>query len=630
MVRATASALRTEQPAPWIEPVGAADRTTPAADARRYRPAWPWRLARHLVAVVLFAIPAVILWWHVWDGHLGSSLTCTCGDAGQTVWFTSWPAYALAHGLNPFFSAALQAPYGVNLLANASAVPVGLALAPLTWAVGPVVSTNVALTLCPALSAWACWVACRQLVGWRPAAVVAGLLYGYSPFVVDNLALGHISMALLVVPPLLTVAVRALLVGPPPARTRWGVAAGALLALQFLLSGEVFAIVVTAGIPALVGAWMMAGPSRPPPSQLARALGVGALAGAAILAVPVWFFVAGAQHLAGPLWSSAAVQGNALSWLWDPGFYRATAVTLQGLGGYEGRRGPPSAYLGLIVLGALAGSVALTWRRRSVRVILFMGLVALACSFGIVLFGSPGHVLASWMPWRLVDRWPFLDDIVPQRFSLVVDLCAALLVGIGIDAARRAIRSAVDRRPLARRAATAAVAGLAVATCLSTWWTFQVPLATRSIAIPNWFRTEAPRLEPSTVVLTYPFPYPSDGSSSPMVWQALAGMRFRLAGAYAKVPAPDDRPLAIDRHRQPYAFLAELTNAAAGPLPHLTAAVRRSLRAALMRWDVGEVVVTDRGRDPGLAVRAFTSILGRPPTAQDGAWVWPLRTPAGR
>lgn len=115
-----------------------------------------------------------------------------------------------------------------------------------------------------------------------------------------------------------------------------------------------------------------------------------------------------------------------------------------------------------------------------------------------------------------------------------------------------------------------------------------------------------------------------------MVWQAMAGMRFRLAGAYAKVPAPDGRPLAIDRRRQPYAFLAALSNAAAGPLPRLTAAVRRSLRTALVRWDVGEVVVTDRGRDPLLAVRAFTSVLGRPPTAQAGAWVWPLRTPAGR
>lgn len=596
-----------------------------AVPAGRDRPApWGKRLGGHAGALAVFAVPAVVLWWHAWDGHLASTLTCACGDAGQAVWFVAWPAYALAHGLDPFFSGALQAPYGVNLLDNASSVPVGLVLAPVTWVAGPVVSLNVALTLCPALSAWAAWVACRPLVRWQPAAVAAGFLYGYSPFVVDNLALGHVSIALLVVPPLLVRVGHRLLLGPPSGRLRCGVAVGALVALQFLLSSEVLAVVAIVGIPAAAVAWLAAGARRPPGAELARALGAGALVGALLLAAPVWFFLAGAQHLTGPLWSSASIQGNPLHGLWDPGPYRAAATTLQGLGGYEGSRGPPSDYLGPVLLALLAGSVALTWRRRAVRVLVLVLSLALTFSFGIALFDSPGHLVASWMPWRLLAGWPLLDDLIPQRFSVVVGLSAALLVGIGLDRARETIGRWAGYRHIRPAAPASLVIGAAIAALLPVFWTYQVPFATGSIDPPAWFRTDAPHLAASTVVLTYPFAYPADGVSGPMVWQAEDGMGFRLAGGYVKAPAAAGRPLAADPGRQPYAFLAALSGAAAGPLPRLTPPVRRSLREALRRWRVGEVVVTGRGRDPALAVEDFTALLGRPPSVEDGARVWAL------
>src|ERR1700739_2340929 len=39
----------------------------------------------HLGAVLLFAVPAVVLWWHVWAGHPANTLTCACGDPAQEV-----------------------------------------------------------------------------------------------------------------------------------------------------------------------------------------------------------------------------------------------------------------------------------------------------------------------------------------------------------------------------------------------------------------------------------------------------------------------------------------------------------------------------------------------------------------
>ena len=116
-------------------------------------------LAFHLVAFACFTLPAVVLWWHVWSGHPSSLLTCGCGDPGQEVWFMAWPAWSIAHLHSVFFSGAVNVPQGANLLSNTSGTLVGVVLAPVTWAFGPVLSTNVALTLAPALSAWGCFVA---------------------------------------------------------------------------------------------------------------------------------------------------------------------------------------------------------------------------------------------------------------------------------------------------------------------------------------------------------------------------------------------------------------------------------------------------------------------------------------
>ena len=578
-------------------------------------------MGAHVLVVVAFALPAVALWWHAWDGHLSSTLTCACGDAGQTVWFLAWPAYALSHGLDPFFSSAVQAPYGVNLLTNASAVPIGVLLAPVTLTAGPIVATNVALTLCPALSAWACWVACRRLVTWRPAGAIAGLLFGYSPFVVTNLALGHLGLALLVAPPLLVVATRQLLFGPASSRRRCGAGVGALLGAQFLISSEIFAIVVVIGVPCTLAAAVVGRRLLAPRPQLLRALGLAGIVVAAVLAFPMWFFLAGPQHLHGPLWQGAPLQGNALTALWDPGHYRAPAGTLLRFGGYEGRAGPPSSYLGPVVLGVGGGALAVAWRRRTAWLLALGAVVAAVCSFGAVLWLVPGRVVDMWMPWKVFGALPLLGDIIPQRFSAVTDLCIALLIGVGVDAAWRL---GAERGHAAKRRSLALfiVLAVSVATVASAWWTYQVPFATRRLAPPSWYAVVAPRLPAGTVVLSYPFPFSLDGSSGSMVWQALDGMRFRLAGGYVKEPGPGGRPLSDRPVPQPYVLLARLTARAAGPMPAIDGRDVAQLRNSLTRWRVGEVVVVDRGAHPASTVGLLSRVLQRPPRSVMGAWVW--------
>lgn len=588
-------------------------------------------VAVNLAVIVGFAVPAVALFAHAWDGHLGSTLTCECGDTGQEVWFMAWPAYAIQHALDPFISHVVQSPTGVNLLDNTSAIPVGVLFAPLTWAFGPVVSTNVALTLAPALSAWGAWFACRRLVRWQPAALAAGLLFGYSPFVVTNLATGHVSLCLLVAPPLLVLGAHRVVVGPQAQRLRWAIGSGALVAFQFLVSSEILAITLVVGVPALLVAIAFARPSAAELRSMVRALAVGVVVAALLLAVPLWLALHGPDHIVGPPWTATILDANPLQALWDPGAFRGPANTLLELGGYEGALGPPSGYVGPVVLGAAALSLVIGWRRRTVWVLTLAGVVAAVLSLGAVLTIRTGDVSTLWLPWRALGTWPLLDDVIPQRFSALVDLAVALVVGTGLDAFYAAVagstRTRATRR-VGRRRAGWLLALLAAGACaVSLWWTYQVPFVTRTVSEPRWFADVAPSLPANSVVLVYPFPFPSDGVSAPMTWQALDDMSFVLAGGYVKAPGPGGRPLSTTPTLPPYGTLARLSARAPGTLPRGTTTELASIRAAIKAWGVDEVVVTDLGRDPTLAVQLLHEAIGTAPRRQNGAWVWKVARP---
>ena len=171
---------------------------------------------------------------------------------GRESWVMEWPAYALAHGLDPFYSTALGHPTGINLLANAGIVAFGFLLTPVTWAFGPVASLNVALTLSPALSAMAMYVLLRRWVTWTPAAFAGGLVYGFSPIVLVSLTATAINLAMAAVPPLVVACLDEIVVSQGRRPVRIGILLGLLLTLQFFIGTEVLLLTVVLGAGMLV------------------------------------------------------------------------------------------------------------------------------------------------------------------------------------------------------------------------------------------------------------------------------------------------------------------------------------------------------------------------------------------
>jgi hypothetical protein len=581
---------------------------------------------RHVLWIALFTLPSVVLWWHVWTGHPSAMLTCPCGDPAQEVWFMAWPAWAIGHLANIFFSGSVNVPYGANLLSNTSGPLVGVVLSPVTWLWGPVVATNVALTLAPGLSAWACFVALRPLVTWRAGAVPAAIVYGYSAAIVSSLAFGHVSVSVLFVPPLLLTTLHEILVRQAHGPLRDGLTLAALAVVQFLISPEMLVICLLLAVIGVVATAAAGWRSvRTRAVHAVRALGIGTGISAACLAYPAWFGLAGPQSVSGVLFALAPLSGVLVSGYFSPGRYGMRADIYFRFGGYEGRMGPPPNFIGWgIGAGALA-SVLCAWRRPLMRLLLFMALVAALLSLGSYLLGGTLVYSHVWLPWRTLSRLPVLKEILPTQMAPFAALFLAFILALGLDAVAQWLRQHATwpaRRATILALVTTGVVG--VAALVPVFMTFDMPFTVQSTAIPRWMAHQAPRLPGHPVLLTVPFAV--SGSTAPMLWQAVDDMHFRLAGAGLKTPDAHGGPVDQGQPGSARRVLTNLTITGVGE-PSGTRAQLSAVRRAVRAWKVNEVVVDGPSRDPTYASGFLTAALGKAPSYVQHAWVWKI--PAG-
>lgn len=595
-----------------------------------FAPPGPGRFGRgvrtvgfHLVALACFTAPAVVLWWHVWSGHPATALTCGCGDPAQEVWFMAWPAWAITHLHSVVFSGAVNVPDGANLLSNTSGTLVGVAAAPLTWLFGPVLATNVALTLAPALSAWACFAATRPLVTWKSAAIPAAMVFGYSSAIVTSLTFGHVSVTVLVIPPFLFTTLHEIVIRQEHSVARDGILLALLLIVQFFISPEILVMCLVLGVVGMVAVALVGWHQLR--SRARHALPALGLAGGltfAVLAYPTWFGLAGPQSVSGVLFALAPISGIPLSGLLAPGQYASRANEYIRFGGYLGRTGPPPDYVGAGVAVAAVGSVIIGWRRLLTWLLLLLAAVTFWLALGGYLFGGPSWLGHPWLPWRNLSMLPILKEILPDQFVPLLTLFLAFLIAVGLDVLHQT-RWRPTSWPAAHRGVIAALATVAVTVVavVPVFITFGAPLRVVRVHTPAYLRSGGPTLPANDVVLTVPFAV--TGSTQPMLWQASEGMHFRLAGAALKTPNAVGGPVGTGAPGSARRVLTDLTIGGSA-LPTGTPAELAVVRRSLQSWQVNQVVITGSSRDPIYASGFFTAVIGAAPTYKRGAWVWTI------
>ncbi len=558
------------------------------------RPAVRTRWTSLCGAFVVYGLLGLVANLQNWPGDPARIAACACGgnkDPVQTVWFLAWAPYALVHGLDPFVTHLLNAPVGVDLAQNTSMPLLGLLSAPLTLAVNPVASENLLRWSAFPLSATAMYAVGRQLVSWWPAAFVAGLIYGFSPYMVAQASV-HLDLSFVPFPPLIFYAAYQVVVSPTTDPWRWGAALGVLATAQFFVSTEILATTV---LMCTIGAGLLvAARPRLALARLAHAAVGLATAGVIVTAScawPVYDMTHGPLHFSGPVMGlreqyNADLLGPLLptsAQLVAP--HRLVAIGSSLVAG-TANVDENGSYLGVPLLACLAW-IAVRWRRdRWVLLGLAMAGASFVLSLGprLVVDGTVRH-LPFPLPFVLVEHVPLLADLLPARLALYVTFFLAVVVARGIDhwSTHHGRRIEVSRTaPLdpqgdtlrARSRGTRRVVhGLGA-----------VLVATSVLALlPRWpYRSVSARpqpgeqpsslaiVRPGTTVLTYPYVTPSTDVA--MLWQALDSFRFTLLGSYMVRRGPGGRATLLPSALAPHdveAMFADPLAVAAVPIPKI-------------------------------------------------------------
>jgi hypothetical protein len=591
------------------------------------RRAW----SRSLIAPGLYGLLAVVLFWSAWrDPHrvaIGNG-----HDSSAFTWFHNWTFYAVTHGQNPLLTTHIDYPYGVNLGWNALMPLVGMVAGPIALLIGPVASYNLVATSALAASAWCAYLALRRLVRSRVAALIGGLVYGFSPYMVAQ-SLGHPHVTVAFIPPLLLIILDELVVRQ--AKRAWvvGMQLGLALAVQFFIGEEVLATsVLVAGCGVLLLAALY---PREVSSRLGYVLRAGGLAAGILLVAasgPILVQFFGPQRIHAVLQAQNVYVNDVLSFIVPT---RLQALVPHGAlrisDRFTGGLPEQDAYFGIPLLLLLSWVSVRNWGLPLVRFATLLAAVVGIWSLGPTLhIGGrvthiPSFVLALVFPalgrflpgrfmlyasaagWLLLLRGPVLASAQPGRMALYLFLLAALLLAVFVD-------RLAEVRNRGRLLGAGLAVTLALVPLLPGW-----PAESSPKPIPAFFTDgEVDQLPSGSVVLVAPFAHANEATAE--LWQAAAGMRFKMPEGFAFIPAPNEQGLTVDPLPSP-TQTAMLSIQEGGATVYVSNELRQKITKDLSNWQVRAVIVGPMPNQE-LMINFFTAVLARPPVSTGGVFVW--------
>jgi len=575
---------------------------------------------------------SILLFSGTWREPLTSVASGGSPDVGIFIWFLRWVPFALGHMQNPLVTTYLDSPGGVNAMWNSSVLLAGLLAAPFTAVLGPIFSYNLLLTFAVATSGWCAFLAARRYVASPLPAVLGGLLYGFSPYMVAQ-SLGHLHLTLAFIPPLMLLLLDEILIRQRLSKVKMGVLLGLLATAQLLLAEELLATeVITAILGTAVLATLHPAMVRSHRRYALSALGVAAVVFVALSAVPLAIQFLGPERVSGPVQIRNTYVTDLLGFIVPTGqqlFAPAAAVRLtQDFSGY-----PPEwdAYLGLPLLAVLGYTTARFWRLPLVRVVSTLLLLLAVLSLGptlhvaghttvlpVVVLALAAPLIRRVIPLRVTlyvfpATWvglalaPVLSSVLPARLMLYVFLFAALLLAVFVQEVVKHSQASVR---------TALLVGLALLPLIP-----RIPFPSEPVAVPSFFTSGAAQQQIPDGSVALVLPYSCLASSKAMVWQAASNMQFRMPEGYALNPGPS--------FNAPVSLTGNLVRGLESGMepPALTSELRSQVFADLTLWKVRTIIIGPMSHQDQ-AVAFFSALTNRAPKSGGGVFLWTFEGPS--
>ena len=581
------------------------------------------------VGAVYFAL-ACLIYWPTAPLDASRLSGCACGDQEQQTWFLAWVSYALTHDHNPLLTTSLHAPTGANLAIDTSMPLLGLVGMPVTLLAGPVATFNLLLRLGLAASGASLFGVLRRYVSWWPAAFGGGLLFAFSPYLADQ-AVRHLFLSFVPLVPLFIPLIDDWLVSRSRTPLRSGLLIGLVAGLQYLISAE---IVLTSAIMAVVGLAYLALRYRSAVVERLDALARGVAAAVPVFLLiagyPIFMLLAGPDRPRGPVHSLSGLtsyHGDLLSPLYPTTHQLFAPAALASVGNRlpTGRTIEDGFYLGFPLLVLLGYLVIRCRRVPIVGVAAVMGVSAFILGLGGRLTVD-GRSLGVPLPFAVFRHLPIVQNLEAARFSLFIQLAAAIVVAVGLDRVRAggwlpgaALAAAGEPGPREIRSVVVATVGLAAMLPLVP----HIPIKTDPVGTPGFFASPSVRAVPQgAVALTLPFDVAPQ--NDPMMWQIASGMRFRILGGDVFVAKPNGlstwHPLPAGPPVLQHVLEAG-QNPRSPPAP-VTAQAVRALRALIARSHVAVVLVDRSAHSGGAFALLVRCALRTPPWTRGRMDVW--------
>ncbi|MDG4828619.1 hypothetical protein O7627_04775 [Solwaraspora sp. WMMD1047] len=610
-----------DQPADTVR-----ETTGPAAGPGSRVPRWrrwvttlrPYRV--DFGTCLLFVLLAGWLTQGLWPDPGARVLALNPADQTLYEWFLAMDA-RLLYGDFSLLSDRLNAPDGVNLMANTTVIALGFLFAPVTLLAGAPVTFALlaAANLAGTAIAWY-WLYRHTLGLGRLAAGLAGGFCGFAPGMISQ-SNAHLHMtAQWLVPVIIWLVVRLIRAADPAARPDGrrdprGIARnGALIALTVTVQvfvGEEVLFLSAVALVVLAVVYAVARPRftwRVLPGFLAGMLLAVGLALVA-LAYPLWFQFAGPQSVPNGMFSPHYFSADLASW---PAF---SPLSVAGSAAGEALTTGPAEYntfLGWpLIIVTLVCAAALI-RRPLVIGCVAAGLAMAALSLGpvIVVNREPTELTG---PYSMLLEVPVVDGALPMRFALALIPVIATVLALAVDRAVRDVRRPVQL--------------LVPAACVAAFLPiFPEPLPTTDRPpLPEFITAGHWRdcVRPGGVLVPVPLPTPQE--PWPMRWATGADAGFSLPEGFFIGPYAAGGRASMGTYKRPTSkLLADV--AKTGRLPAITDRTRQAAQRDVAFWDASCVALGDDAPNAAALLDALEQLFG-PATRSADVWTWRVGRP---
>ncbi len=467
----------------------------------------------YLIAFAVYSIISLVYFGLPVLRQFTSSYIGSINDSFSFMWWLYWWPYSIAHGLNPFITHAVWAPAGYNLAWSTGVPALSFIAAPFTFTLGPVASYNILMLLSPVLAALAGDVLVFHISRKFWPSLIGGFIFGFSSYEIGQL-MGHLNLAFICLIPLCIYLVL-LLFENKIGTVKFIVLMALTLCVQFLISTEIFATLTVLGVFILILSVFIFPEVRHKIVRKGRLL-LGAYGLAAILLSPYLYYLFAFGYPTTPINLPADYSTDLLN------LFLPTEITLVGQSRFyiitalfSGNDLENGAYIGLPFLLVILVYFLQAWRTRIGKMLIISLCLIVLASLGPFL-----HILGVrtiQLPWEIFTLLPLINQALPARFMvyafLIVALAVALFLSLNVSKWRKA-----------------AAYGLAIVGIIFLIPNIPGKYWQRTASTPQFFSQGIYKsyLREGEIVIIFPYGY--NGTS--MLWQAEAGMYFKMAGGY--------------------------------------------------------------------------------------------------